>query len=76
MHIANDHPLTNSQVSERTLDISPVGAAGWIGRMIHRWRERADEQRELALMDERALRDARVTRWDVQRELARPFWRG
>ncbi len=73
MHIAAHHQLTNSQVST----VAPTtGIAGWLASALQRWRERDAERRELALMDDRALRDARLTRWEVEQELARPFWRG
>ncbi len=73
MHIATHHTLTNSQLStpDRT-----TGVAAWLAGVLQGWRDRAEERRELALMDDRALRDARLTRWDVRQEMARPFWRG
>ncbi len=73
MHIATQHRLTNPQLSERAPELS---VTGWLGRVYRQWRERQAELRELALMDERALRDARLTRWEVEQEMARPFWRG
>jgi uncharacterized protein YjiS (DUF1127 family) len=73
MHVAAHHTLTNSQFSST----APAGGvAGWLASAFHRWRERAADRRELALMDDRALRDARLTRWEVELEMSRPFWRG
>jgi uncharacterized protein YjiS (DUF1127 family) len=76
MHVASHHSLTNSQLSTPSAAGSAGGVMGRVARAFHNWRERSAELRELALMDERALRDARLTRWEVQHELARPFWRG
>ncbi len=73
MHVATHHPLTNSQLS---MPSASAGVSGWLAAAFRRWRDRAAERQELALMDERALRDVRLTRWEVQQELARPFWRG
>jgi uncharacterized protein YjiS (DUF1127 family) len=44
--------------------------------MAARWRERALDRRSLATMTDRDLRDAGLTRFAVERELSRPFWRG
>lgn len=39
------------------------------------WRSRVQERRALSFIEERELRDLRLSRWDVERELAKPFWR-
>jgi MFS family permease len=39
------------------------------------WIGRARERRNLALLDDRTLRDIGITRCDVLRECAKPFWR-
>lgn len=63
----------------------PIGA--WIGRRsfaerarmiaeaILVWQERAEQRHQLARLDDRMLRDIGVTRVEVARELAKPFWR-
>jgi uncharacterized protein YjiS (DUF1127 family) len=76
MHIATNHSLINSHSAAPRSDASGGGLAAWIANAARRWRERATERRELAQMDERALRDARLTRWDVEQQISRPFWRG
>jgi uncharacterized protein YjiS (DUF1127 family) len=40
------------------------------------WRRRVRERRALAEFTDRDLRDLCLSRVDVQRELAKPFWRG
>ena len=73
MNSITHNPLTNSQPG---LANNLAGVASWIDRAYGRWQQRAAEQRELAAMTERDLRDARLTRWDVEQEMAKPFWRG
>lgn len=39
------------------------------------WRRRARSRRELAMLCDRCLRDMRLTRYDADREVRKPFWR-
>ncbi len=39
------------------------------------WQERAAQRRQLAAMSDRMLRDIGLSRADVAREFAKPFWR-
>ncbi|HYH37223.1 MAG TPA: DUF1127 domain-containing protein [Azospirillum sp.] len=39
------------------------------------WHQRAVSRRELAQLDDRMLHDIGVTSADVEREIAKPFWR-
>jgi len=79
MSLSTHHPLTNYQPSLRSSALSLGRLAGRfsarIDRMARRWRDKAADRAALAWMTERDLRDARVTRWEIERELARPFWR-
>ncbi|GAN77717.1 DUF1127 domain-containing protein [Acidisphaera rubrifaciens] len=68
-YVNRDH-LTNSQPAE----LSHAEHHG-LADLIAAWRTRLRDRRELATLDDRDLRDARLTRWDVERELAKPFWR-
>jgi uncharacterized protein YjiS (DUF1127 family) len=55
------------------------GQTGWleaIRRIFRIWRSRIGERHALALLDHRDLRDLGWTHADVDRELAKPFWRG
>lgn len=40
------------------------------------WQERAAQRHHLADIGERQLKDVGLTRDDVMREAAKPFWRG
>ena len=46
-----------------------------IVRTLVLWHARAGQRRVLARMDERQLKDIGVTRDQVLREIAKPFWR-
>ncbi|HEX6981049.1 MAG TPA: DUF1127 domain-containing protein [Alphaproteobacteria bacterium] len=39
------------------------------------WQERARARHELGRIDDRVLRDIGLTRLDIARETAKPFWR-
>ena len=53
-----------------------VGAAwGKAIRLIEVWASRARTRRELAMLDERMLRDAGITRAQARYEASKPFWR-
>ncbi len=73
MHTLAHGALTNSHPRSRS---ALAGAAAWLDRAYRRWQEQAADRRALALMSDRDLRDARLSRWEVERELSRPFWRG
>jgi uncharacterized protein YjiS (DUF1127 family) len=68
------HPLTNCHSAPKP-DAASLDVAGMIGRAFRRWRERNAELRELDLMTDRDLSDARLSRWAARDELAKPFWR-
>lgn len=46
-----------------------------LGILFRLWRQRAVERRMAAQFSDRDLWDAGLTRGDICRELARPFWR-
>ncbi|MGA9865462.1 MAG: hypothetical protein WBQ75_03370 [Acetobacteraceae bacterium] len=48
---------------------------GGLAAMLREWRYRIREREGMAILTERDLRDARLTRADVQAEIAKPFWR-
>jgi uncharacterized protein YjiS (DUF1127 family) len=57
---------------------STVGAAlaRSLARTLRLWRSRARERRAFHVVEDRDLRDLGLSRYDVARELAKPFWRG
>jgi uncharacterized protein YjiS (DUF1127 family) len=42
---------------------------------VREWRHRARSRRALLAVDDRELRDIRLTRVDAEREARKPFWR-
>ena len=46
-----------------------------IGRTIALWRERRRDRRGFAVLNDRDLQDLQVSRWELERELSKPFWR-
>lgn len=54
--------------------LSYVGV-GDLRRVVRRWRSWSRERRVFASLDDRDLHDLGLSRWDVEREIARPFWR-
>lgn len=39
------------------------------------WRQRAEQRRQLALLDDRMLRDIGISRAAAEKEARKPFWR-
>jgi uncharacterized protein YjiS (DUF1127 family) len=53
-----------------------VALARSLADTLRLWRSRARERHSFPALDDRELRDLRLSRWQVERELAKPFWRG
>jgi uncharacterized protein YjiS (DUF1127 family) len=53
-----------------------VNPVKWVGDTVRIWRERTRERQAFAELDYRDLRDIGLSRWEVEGELAKPFWRG
>lgn len=66
--------LTDCQAYDRRPAVGSVAA--WVARLLGRWRNRIKERQALAMMDARDLRDVGLSRWEIERELAKPFWWG
>lgn len=52
----------------------PVGIVRMAIETMLVWADRSRQRRELASMDERALKDIGLTRIDALRESSKPFW--
>jgi uncharacterized protein YjiS (DUF1127 family) len=76
MAVVAPHPLTNCQ----PFGVSPMAGCRRTGNRISRiikvWRGRMRERHAYAQIDEFTLRDLALSRWEVEREIAKPFWRG
>lgn len=69
-----------TMADRRTLHHPPAanhgGIAASIARTIGVWRTRITDRQTFAALDRRDLHDLSLSRWEVERELAKPFWRG
>jgi uncharacterized protein YjiS (DUF1127 family) len=54
----------------------PSSITGWLSRTFGLWHGRVRERQAFARLDYRDLRDIGLSRWEVERELVKPFWRG
>jgi uncharacterized protein YjiS (DUF1127 family) len=68
--------MINYQSDRPALVTRGAALAASIGRTARLWRSRLRERRAFPLLDERDLRDLGVTRWELEQELRKPFWRG
>jgi uncharacterized protein YjiS (DUF1127 family) len=70
--------LTNSQALPFRSRFAQPPRPGLFARVtatLRLWLRHAHEQRELALLGERELRDMGVSSADIWREIRQPFWR-
>lgn len=84
MNAISPHTLTESHSFSRSvyagdeLVRSPAGRPGILGRVadvIRLWRLRARARRAFVLLDQRDLHDIGLSRWEVEQEMVKPFWR-
>jgi len=68
--------MINSQ-SDRPRPSTLVKAATRsLGRTLRLWGARIKERQAFPVVDDRELRDLGISRWELQHELAKPFWKG
>lgn len=71
-------PLWRVGPSPRLRHLSARGRANHLGRAIatlRTWRRRGRERAELAVLDDRMLRDIGITRADADFLSSKPFWK-
>lgn len=54
---------------------SPLEALSGLWRLLILWNSRWQDREQLRTMDPRILRDIGLSRREVERELAKPFWK-
>lgn len=59
-------------VNHREMSLGALARAAW--QQLKRWQQLARERRQLATLDDVALKDMGLTRGDVFQESERPFW--
>jgi uncharacterized protein YjiS (DUF1127 family) len=77
MPIAIPHPMINCQPDRPALADRAAPLMRSVGRTLRLWRSRIRQRHAFPTdLDDRQLRDLRVSRWEIEQELKKPFWRG
>lgn len=76
MSVTVQQAMINCQAARPRPATSVAAMANTVLRTVRLWRSRIRERQAFPVLDERDLRDLRLSRWEVERELAKPFWRG
>jgi uncharacterized protein YjiS (DUF1127 family) len=66
--------LINCQDDGRPEVARRAGIVGWIGNTLRLWRSRIRERHSFDYADEHELHELGLSRWDVEREIRKPFW--
>lgn len=61
-----------NRVPRSGISLSALARAAWLQLM--RWQQLAEQRRQLATLNDAALKDMGLNRGDVFRETERPFW--
>ncbi len=70
-------PMINYQSDQRSLTTRVTPLVDQVIRTLRLWRSRIRERHAFPDgLDERQLHDLRVSRWELDRELRKPFWQG
>lgn len=67
--------LARTEWLTEQMEANAVKRSRGLSGLLRTWRRRMRERDAMATLTERDLRDARLTRADVQAELCKPFWR-
>ncbi|HEY4173805.1 MAG TPA: hypothetical protein VGM42_12325 [Rhodopila sp.] len=67
--------MANSRTLHRPPTTNHHGIAASIAHAIGTWRTRIRDRQTFATLDRRDLHDLSLSQWEVERELAKPFWR-
>lgn len=69
------YPLIETQGAYRSATAAYQGWTERLGRTIRLWQSRVSARRALASFNSRDLHDVGMSRWELERELSKPFWR-
>jgi uncharacterized protein YjiS (DUF1127 family) len=75
MAVALHHSLTNRHPAPAAARGLASRAAGALLRFVLLWAIRRDDRRAVENFDDRELRDIGMSRWELRRSVAGPFWR-
>jgi uncharacterized protein YjiS (DUF1127 family) len=74
MSTAIAQSLTNGRCVQPSPTARGTAAVQSVARVWRLWRARRRERQALTYIDERDLSDLGLSRWDIERELNKPFW--
>lgn len=75
MSVTTHSTLTQYQARGRASVPGVSGLLATIKMFFATWRRRVQEREAFARLDQRDLRDMGLSQWEVEREIAKPFWR-
>ncbi len=75
MSVTTHSALTQCQANPSASALDHPGVVARIGDVFGTWRRRIQERQAFAHLDQRDLRDMGLSQWEVESELAKPFWR-
>jgi uncharacterized protein YjiS (DUF1127 family) len=75
MSATTHNTLTGCQAAGGPSSHDRIGVAARVGKLFAAWRRRIQERDAFAHLDERDLHDIGLSQWEVETELAKPFWR-
>jgi uncharacterized protein YjiS (DUF1127 family) len=75
MSVTTHNALTQCQANAGQTGHARFGVVAWAGDLFGTWRRRIQERDAFAHLDQRDLHDMGLSRWEVETELAKPFWR-
>ena len=76
MNVATHDTMMDCRALSRPSTARHGGVTASIAHTIGVWRSRIRDRNTFATLDRRELHDLGVSNWEVERELAKPFWRG
>jgi uncharacterized protein YjiS (DUF1127 family) len=75
MSVTTHGMLTECQVGSGSSSGHGAGFLVRLRDLVGTWRRRSQERQAFAHLDYRDLRDIGLSQWEVETELAKPFWR-
>jgi len=76
MSATTNGPLINCQVDHPSLSTRAAAFSRSVAATLRLWTARYQERHRFTVIDDRDLRDLGLSRWQVERELSKPFWKG
>jgi uncharacterized protein YjiS (DUF1127 family) len=75
MNVTTHDTMAESRTLRHPPSTNHGGLAASVVHAIDVWRARIRDRQTFATLDRRDLLDLNLSRWEVERELAKPFWR-